>query len=167
MLNQLKSVADFVFQVVDNTFPAHLESEVVTMWIQHAGLEPAEAHRRIKELVLVLTDKSGQVLGVSTVVKTHVPQLQNYVYLYRCFIIPGFRAPALDTQMIVRTKNYLENVSKNETEKKCVGIMIVIQNETIKKNWRQGVWPGADMIYMGNTPEGHHLRIGYFKGARI
>ena len=163
----IKSVSDFSFHPIAETVSPEIASEVIEIWTEFAGLDKAEAQRRLAELIMVVKDEAGKVVGVSTAVKTHLPQIQNYVFVYRCFILPKFRVPALDTQMIVRSKNHLHQISKSETEKKSVGIMVIVQNETLKKNWRQAVWRGADMIYMGNTPKGDHMRIGYFKQARI
>ena len=163
----MKSVSDYSFHTVNGSLPRELAEEVVKLWINFAGLEGQEAQRRLKELVMILSDRAGKVIGVSTVVKTYVAQIKNFVYIYRCFILPTFRAPALDTQMIVRTKQYLELLSQSETDKRCVGIMVIVQNVIVKQNWRQAVWLGADMIYIGNTPEGDHIRLGYFKDARI
>lgn len=163
----MKSVSDFSFQFVEGPVSHEIGANVIALWTESARLSVAEAERRLQELVLVLTYKTGAVIGVSTAAKTHFPQIHNYVYAYRCFIHPEFRAPALDTQMIVRTKNHLQGLSMNDNENKCVGIMVVVQNEILKSQWKQAVWQGADMIYVGNTPKGHHIRIGYFKGARI
>lgn len=163
----VKSVSDFSFHTVTEGISPEVASDVVKIWNEFAGLDPAEAQRRLGELVMVAKTSTGQVVGISTAIKTYVQQIQNYVYVYRCFILPEFRAPALDTQMIVQTKNHLHKISKLDTDKKCVGIMVIVQNEILKKNWRQAVWRGADMIYMGDTPQGDHMRIGYFKGVRI
>jgi len=163
----VKSVSDFNFQIVEGAISPEIASKVITLWTQSAKISALEAERRLKELVMVLTYKTGEVIGVSTAVKTHFQQIHNYVYAYRCFILPEFRAPALDTQMIVRTKKHLQERSKLDSENKCVGIMVVVQNEILKSQWKQAVWQGADMIYVGNTPKGHHIRVGYFKGARI
>lgn len=163
----MKSVSDYSFHFINEAIPAELSAEIVKLWTEFAVLQQPEAERRLSELVLVLKNKSGKVIGVSTVVKTLLPQIHNYVYAYRYFILPEFRAPTLDTQMIVRTKNHLQEISALETDKKCVGIMVIVQNEKLKAQWRQAVWLGADMIFMGNTPQGHHVRVGYFKHARI
>ncbi|MDZ7650057.1 MAG: hypothetical protein U5K54_24645 [Cytophagales bacterium] len=163
----MKSVSDYSFHFVEGSISGELEVEIVKLWTHFAALQQSEAERRLSELVLLLKDKSGKVIGVSTVVKTLLPQIQNYVYAYRSFILSEFRAPALDTQMIVRTKNHLQEISIHDSDKKCVGIMVIVQNEILKAQWRQAVWLGADMIFIGNTPQGHPIRIGYFKNARI
>jgi hypothetical protein len=163
----IKSVSDFSFHTIVGAVSHEISAEVVKIWTERAGLDRAEAERRLGELVLLARSTAGQIVGISTAIKTYVPQIQNHVYVYRCFILPEFRAPALDTQMIVQSKHHLQQVSKSEMDQKCVGIMVIVQNEILKKNWRQAVWRGADMIYMGDTPQGDHMRIGYFKGARI
>lgn len=163
----MKSVTDYSFHLIQGPISSEIGSEVIKLWTESAGLSAGIAAQRLKELALILKDKSGKIIGVSTAVKTYFPQIHNYVYAYRYFIHPEFRAPALDTQMIVRTKNHLQEVSKGETANKCVGIMVIVQNEIIKSQWTQAVWLDADMIYVGNTAEGHHIRVGYFKGARI
>lgn len=131
------------------------------------GLTGQEAKRRISELVYIIKHKSGRVVGASTAVKTYISQLNNYLFAYRSLILTEFRAPALDTQLIVRSKELLQAAARDEKEKNCVGIIVVVQNEWIKQEWRQAKWSGADMLYIGNSPEGHHLRVGYFKGAKI
>lgn len=163
----VKSVSDFSFHTIAGALPPEVAGEVVKIWTEFAGLSPAEAQRRLSEVVLLAKTDSGKVVGIATAVKTFVQQIQNYTYVYRCLILPEFRAPALDTQMIVLSKNHLHQRSRGETDKRCVGIMVIVQNEVLKKNWRQAVWRGADMVYMGDTPKGDHMRIGYFKGARI
>src|SRR5690349_3228686 len=150
----LKSVSDFSFQTISTAVSSETAAEVMKIWTEFAGLDQVESQRRLAELVMVAKENTGKVIGVSTAVKTYVQQLQNYVYVYRCFILPEFRAPALDTQMIVQSKKHLHQISKSEKEKKCVGIMVVVQNETLKKNWRQAVWRGADMMYMGDPTKG-------------
>lgn len=163
----MKSVNDFSFLTVEGPVLPEIAKEVITLWHESAHLPLDVAEKRLNELVLLARYKNGPVIGVSTAVKTFFPQIHNCMYAYRCYIHPEYRAPALDTQMIVRTKNFLEQISKTETVNKSVGLMIIIQNEVIKTNWKQAVWPGADMIYVGNTSEGHHIRVGYFKGALI
>lgn len=163
----MKSVANYSFHSIRDGISPDMTSEVVEIWTKSAGIALTEAQRRIQELVMVVRNDSGKIVGLSTAVKTLFPQIQNHVYAYRCFILPQYRAPALDTQMIVRSKAVLEEVSLEDHHKRCVGIMVVVQNEILKRHWRQAVWPGADMIYVGDTPQGHHIRIGYFKGARI
>lgn len=163
----LRSVTEYSFFTIDHPVSAELADEVIHLWTHSAGLTAEQARQRLQELVLVVRNATGKVIGVATAGKTYFQQIQNYVYAYRCFIEPEARIPALDTQMIVRTKDFLQKKSEHETENRSVGILTIVQNEVIKQNWKQAIWLGADMIYVGNTPEGHHIRIGYFKNAII
>jgi len=42
-----------------------------------------------------------------------------------------------------------------------------VENELVKKNKREAIWPASKMIYAGNSAKGHHIRIYYFKGATL
>ena len=161
----MRSVTDFSFEPVFEIQP-DLATRIVQLWTQHAGLRIAEAQRRLTEVILVVRYQQ-EVIGVATAYKGYLQQSENFVYLYRCFIADAHRAPALDTQLIMRAKELLEEKSMQEMEKKCVGLAVIVQNETIKKFWNQAVWQGAEMMYIGNTAEGNHIRISYFKNARI
>lgn len=164
----MKSVADFSFDwVPDNPLSAEDNQQIMHLWTERAGLKVTEANRRQQELVLITRERSGKIVGLATVYKARLEQIHNWVYLYRCFIDPDFRAPALDTQMLYKTKMKLEAKSQADTESKCVGVAIIIQNEMIKHLWNQAVWPGTEMIFIGCTAEGNHIRIGYFKNAVI
>lgn len=163
----MKSIADYTFLPVWGAALIEESVEVIDLWTVAGGLSESEAQRRIPELVFIVKHKSGRVAGVSTAVKTYVSQLNNYLFAYRSLILPEFRAPALDTQLIVRSKELLQEAARIEKENNCVGIIVIVQNEWIKQEWRQAKWSGADMLYIGNSPEGHHLRVGYFKGAKI
>lgn len=163
----MRSVTDFSFSFVESPVSDDLANELVALWTNSAGLSQEQARQRLDELILFVRNGAGQIVGVATAVKTYYQQIQNYVYAYRCYIQPESRAPALDTQMLVRAKQHLQERCNQETESRCVGILTIVENEVIKKNWKQAVWLGADMIYIGNTPEGHHIRIGYFQNAMI
>ncbi|MFZ6013336.1 MAG: hypothetical protein ACOYXT_23545 [Bacteroidota bacterium] len=126
----------------------------------------ATALQRVNEIVFV-AKSDNEVIGMSTVRCEKVKTLNdNYFYETRCFVSPDHRAPALDTQLIVQTKKYFEN-NPEASDVPCVGLIMIVENDFIKKNWTKAVWAGTDMVFMGYTKQGHHIRVSYFKGARI
>ncbi len=164
----MKSIGDFSFDWVPVKPLSTVDREqILRLWTERAGLQEIEANRRVQELVLVARERSGKIIGLATAYKGRLDQIHNWVYFYRCFIDPEFRAPALDTQMLYQTKVKLEEKNKVDTESKCVGIALIVHNEIIKRHWNQAVWQGADMMFIGCTAEGNHIRIGYFKNAVI
>lgn len=162
-----RSVKDYTFSIIDGRLDQATKAELVDIWAGFGGLTQDEAVRRLAEVILLAKNTEGRVVGIATAVKTFVPQLQNNLYIYRCLIIPEFRAPGLDVKMIMEAKQGLERVARQDKDKPCVGILVVVQNEILKEQWRQSVWRGPDLIYIGNTPKGYPMRVGYFKSARI
>jgi hypothetical protein len=121
---------------------------------------------RSKEIVFVAS-KENDVIGVSTVRPLRVKLLNNnYFYEFRCFVSPDHRAPGLDTQLLIKTKQFFEN-DPGMTHIPFIGLIMIIENEAIKKNWTKAVWPGAEMVFVGYSPKGDHIRVSYFKDARI
>ena len=147
--------------------PEELFEQIDEVWRIHGRIEnPEERMRRLGELVVVA--KSGdKIAGLSTAHRVHVNQLDNWFYSFRCLVVPEFRAPGLDTKLVVLTKQFLENKFDPGKKDQPIGMIMVIQNEMIKNHWRQAVWPGADMMYIGDSTRGEHVRLTYFKGAKI
>ena len=161
----VKSVNDIFFD--HGGIDAEAREEVYKIWVGAAGLKPEEANRRMGEIILLARHRQAGIIGIATAVKTFVSRLQNNLYTYRCFVVPDFRTPGLETLMIVKAKEILAQQAHQDGDKPCVGIVVVVQNELLKRHWRQAVWPGSEMLYIGDSPEGHHVRVGYFKGAKI
>jgi len=114
----------------------------------------------------VVKDAQGRVGGVSTSRPIQVKLLNNHFFHeFRCFIAPSFRAPGLDTLLAVKTRDFMEQLEGSSNKFK--GMVMVIENEEIKKQRTKAVWPGSGMVFIGYTREGHHLRVSYFRNARI
>jgi hypothetical protein len=140
---------------------------VKEMWQKYRAVEGAELlEKRSKEIVYILRNETGEIGGVSTVRPVKAKLLNdNYFYEFRCFIAPPFRAPGLDTLLAVKTKSFLQDQEGSVSRIK--GILMVIENESLKQQRTKAVWPASEMVFAGYTAQGHHVRIGYFKGARI
>jgi hypothetical protein len=140
---------------------------VKEMWRKYSALDGEELiEKRSKEIVYIIKNDAGEVGGVSTVRTVQAKFLNdNYFYEFRCFIAPPFRAPALDTLVTVKTKSFLQEQEGSGTRIK--GLLMIIENELIKKQRTKAVWPSSEMVFAGYTAQGHHVRVGYFKGARI
>ncbi|MEO1053030.1 MAG: GNAT family N-acetyltransferase [Bacteroidota bacterium] len=161
-----KSISSFSFEDVWHNKSPALKREIIAFWEVEGVLTDEERMRRVDEVVFVARYE-GKVVGLSTVFRYYLEQLENHLYVYRCLISEDYRGPAVDTQLILHTRNMLELYEKTAQAPKCIGLLMVIQNEYIKKEWRWAVWAGTDMMYIGETSKGDHLRVYYFDGARI
>lgn len=161
----MKSIREITFQNAYCTNDQMLKEEVILFWKKSDVLDDFTRQQRADEVVYIVRDGESNIIGVSTVAKMIHEPLDNYIYLFRCFIAAIDRAPGLDTQLIIKTKDFLESIYNTETPM-AVGLLVVVQSEQLKK-WNKAVWSGSDMMYIGNTTDGDPVRIYYFKGAKI
>lgn len=141
--------------------------EVKALWRQYRAIEHEQMiERRSKEIVFIVKGPDGRVGGVSTARPVQVKLLNgHFFYEFRCFIAPPFRSPGLDTVLAIKTKAFLEGLEGSGSKFK--GMLMVIENEALKNQRTKAVWNDSQMVFAGYTREGHHIRVGYFRGARI
>ena len=146
---------------------ADVRDQVTDLWRLHGGPVGEEAERRLEQIVFVVRTQEGRVVGLSTAFKAYVKQLRNYFFVFRLMIAPDYRIPGLTSRLLVSTRDFLESVSRNEPSAVPIGLLTLVQNPDLKKNRNEAVWPASKMVYIGNSPEGHHIRVYYFEHARI
>lgn len=143
---------------------APLEDQILMIWRDHGGPTGERARERLKEIVFVARDPGGRVVGLSTAFRVYVKQLRNYFFALRVLIVPEYRIPGLTSKLVVQTRDFLESVAANAS---AIGIITLVENPRLKKYRNEAIWPASGMVYIGNSGEGHHIRVYYFKGARI
>lgn len=145
-------------------------ASVKQLWKKHfPSLTEEQLDKRLKEVVFAIRNAQGEVLGVSTAYKSYIKQLKNNLFAFRCFIDPAFRVPGLTSTLLVKTRDFLEEIRSEEGEEKdrCIGIITLVENERIMKFRNEAIWPASKMVYIGNSPKGYHIRVYYFKKALI
>lgn len=147
-----------------------LYPKVKQRWQQYFPfLTEEQLNGRLRQLVIVVSTPSGEVVGVSTVFKAYVKQLRNHMYAFRIFIVPEYRIPGLTEVIMLKTRDFMEDVNQKDgpENSRCLGMITIVENERIMKNRTEAIWPSSKMVYIGNTPNGHHMRVSYFKKAMI
>ena len=157
---------DLVFECVWNDRSAEDIKKVKELWRSYCAIENEELiETRSRQIVFVVKDAKGDPVGVSTVRPVKAALLNNHMfYEFRCFIAPPSRAPGLDSLLALRTKQFLEQQDTSGTFK---GLIMIVENAELKKQRTKAVWPATGMVFAGYTSRGDHIRVGYFKGARI
>jgi hypothetical protein len=140
---------------------------VLDIWAQHRGPVGENAEQRLRELVFVIRNESGEVVGMSTAFKAYVKQLRNYFYACRLLLVPDYRIPGLTSKLLVSTRDFLESIHDAEPVNPAIGLITLVENTRIKERRNEAIWPASGMVYIGNSKEGHHIRVYYFKGAVI
>lgn len=156
-----------VFQNVWGGVPTADSEQVIRVWDQYGGPAGKEAQERLGQLVFLVKDAEGHVLGMSSARKTYVPHLRNHFFIIRLMVLPGCAVPNLSSQLLISTRDFVESIHGDDTKDPAVGLLMIVQNEAVKKLRNEAIWPASGMVYIGNDKEGHHMRVYYFHGARI
>jgi hypothetical protein len=165
MESQVKQ--NIVFENVWMKEVPKIKHQVIDIWKQTGGLDAAQAMERLNQLVYVIKNNEGNVIGMSTAFKAYIKQLRNNLYAFRCMLIPDCRIPGLTSKLVVMTRDFLESIHEQDGPEPPIGVITLVENDRIKQSRREAIWPASKMVYIGNSKEGHHIRVYYFKGARI
>jgi hypothetical protein len=144
-----------------------IKKQVEGIWRTHTSMSEEEIRSWLGQLVYVVLNPQREVVGISTARKVHIRQLRNYFYTFRCMLLPGQRVPGLLSKLVVSTRDLLESIHRTDGEPHSIGLITLVENEGLKKHRNEAVWPASKMVYIGNSKRGHHIRVYYFKDARI
>lgn len=144
-----------------------IREQVRDVWQKHGGPVAGKAEERLQQLVFVVKNEAGDVVGISTAFKAYVKQLRNHFFAFRLMLVPGYRIPGLTSKLLVATRDFLESIHARDSNDMAIGLITLVENQAIKENRNEAIWPASKMVYIGNTKEGSHIRVYYFKGAHI
>ena len=147
-----------------------LHDKVKLLWKKNfSSMSDGQMTTRLGQVVWIIRTPEGEVVGVSTSYKAYIEQLKNHLYAFRCFIDPAYRVPGLTSTLLVKTREWLEEIyqSDGKEEERCIGMITLVEHERIMKHRNEAIWPASKMIYIGNSPKGYHIRAYYFKKALI
>ena len=152
-----------------------VRDEVVNFWLAEGALpDRLLAEARAPELLVVAQTPKGQVAGVSTAVRTFVPQLGFECFFYRTFVGQAHRTRGLRSTELVHKIGLHSFQCLNERFRQgydpgVLGLYAEIENTSLMRVRNELVWQdsGMNAVYIGRTPDGRHIRVWYFDGARI
>ncbi len=147
-----------------------LHAKIKQLWKKHfSSITEEKMNTRVHQVVFAVCTPDGNVVGISTSFKTYIKHLKNYVYAFRCFIDPDYRIPGLTEVLIVKTRDFLEEIhhADGPENERCIGLITLVENERIMKARTEAIWPASKMVYIGNSPKGYHIRAYFFKKALI
>lgn len=140
------------------------------LWKKYFPAMPDKAlDERVHQVVFAITTPDGNFVGISTAYKVYIDQLKHHMYAFRCFITPNNRIPGLTTQLLVKTRDWLEEIYQQDGDEKerCLGVITMVENERLMKVRTEAIWRGSGMVYIGNSESGKPIRVYYFKKVLI
>ena len=147
---------------------AMLKEEIINFWLHVRALQTREeAEDRVDQVIVIIRYTDNTIAAVSTVYKQFNKQLYHNFYYFRCFVSKEHRRNNLSAVLIVNVRDFLNErfISKKNTD--VIGMFLVIENEALKKNRNEAIWPNSQFVFVGKNDRGDHLRVCYFNGARI
>ena len=115
-------------------------------------------------LLITLENEMNEVIGFSRAEKKWIGQLKSNLYQIHCFIIPSLRLNGLGKTLLSQSIEFLESVHQ---EDQCLGVYCWVTDPQLKARKNEAIWPYSKMIFLSSSPEGHHLRVRYFKNTVI
>lgn len=81
----------------------------------------------------------------------------------------GLSSTDLVRHVLMRSYWVLNDSHQSGHDRDCAGLYMEVESDSVKRHRNQTVWTdlGANVVYIGKTPKGHHARIWYFDGSRI
>ena len=167
-------MSQFTFETAWPNPPHDIRDEVVEFWGREGVLSHGQASERAAQLLIVCRRSTGAVAGVSTAMPTFVERLGLRCFYFRSYIGKPYRTQGLRRlriihQVIRRSYDVLNTRFQQGIDKEMVGLYMEIENRSVKRLRNELVWTdlGANIVFTGMSPNGHHTRVWYFDRARL
>jgi hypothetical protein len=157
---------NLVFENMWKKEDATVFAQVKAIWKRLVKMDETTMNERARQLVYVVKNQQNEIIAISTAFKVHIKQLKNFFYVYRCLVTPENRIPGMDAKLTVLTRDFLESIHATDIPDVAIGLIALVENPQLKER-NLAIWPASGFVYIGNSREGKHIRVYYFKGARI
>lgn len=145
----------------------HAPDDVLAFWAREGVVDPAEARRRLSELVVVATAADGALAGVGTAALVHVAQLRMDLWAYRGMAGREHRRSGVAEAIGLVGRDALRERFASGRDRRGAGVLFEVQNEMLKRHVDDARWWPLDFTFIGVTERGDHLRVHYFPGATV
>jgi hypothetical protein len=139
--------------------------DVLALWDREGALPPAEAQRRVHEVLLVAVERAEGVVGVSSAYLRRNRRLRMDLWHFRLMVARAHRRSNLALLLAVRVRDLLERRFVTGEDTRAAGIIYEVENEGLKRHFNGALWPRTDFTFIGENERGDHVRVHYFPGA--
>jgi hypothetical protein len=140
-------------------------ADIVALWGQRAAVTDEEAQRRLDEVLLVATDASGALAGVTSVYVQRNEQLRMDLWNQRAFVAREHRHSTVALWLARIGVEQLETAFVDGRDTRAPGIVWEIENEGLKAYFHRGTLMPPGFHFIGENARGDHVRVYYFPGA--
>jgi hypothetical protein len=139
--------------------------QVLSFWSEHGVLEGEAARERLDDVICVLRDGAGKIIGVNSAYEDALQLIGGrQFWVYRSYLLPD--ASSADTAMINAAFNALEQ-EFGSNRLGPIGLCIPSTDAEQAQRGREVVLPETELMYVGYLSDGRQARIRYFDDAPI
>jgi hypothetical protein len=143
--------------------PPDVRDEIVGMWLAAGVLAPAEARRRVDEVVFTIRAPSGVLAGVNTAYVRDVPGTPGAWYFYRTYLRPADRGtPGVALGAL---KAAIALLREHPHPRGPLGVIAIIENPKIMKRGPSARLRGAGLTLVGRDAAGRDVWCVRFDGT--
>ncbi len=158
----------FILENVWKQMTPEIQEEVIQFWkTNNVPLTRTEAETRSHQIVFIARNIKHAIIGVCSVKRIFIKNMNNYFYYFRTMVDPLCRRMGLAVRFTLETRNYFNQLFIDKKDCSCIGMYIVTESELLNLNIRQAVWPRTGFVFIGFNQKGQQMRVFYFQDADI
>jgi hypothetical protein len=139
--------------------------DVVELWVREQALPPAEAQRRVGEIILIAVDPPGRPVGITTAYLQFNAQLRAELWYIRAFVSHAHRNSTIAINLALEGRDHLIGRFVDGRDRRGIGLIYEIENEGLKRYFPQAHWLPTDFLFIGENEHSDHVRVHYFPGV--
>jgi hypothetical protein len=156
---------DGTISIVRGGLRAALAEEILAFWAATRALDEAAARARLPEVLCLLRDTSGALVGVNSAFVDAVPLLGGRrFWVYRSFLLPAARG-AWDAMVREAFRTLAKDFEPASDAP--IGLCVPVADRALLERRPQAEWEDPRLLYAGYLDDGRQLRVADFEGARV
>ncbi|HWA33786.1 MAG TPA: hypothetical protein VG737_06635 [Cyclobacteriaceae bacterium] len=143
---------------------------LVEFWKTHApALSDHKIAQRLDQVVFIVRrQRDGKIVAESTSEKVFIRQLKNNLYNIRTMVARERDiSPALFAKLVTETFRHLESIHRQDVLPQAIGVITLIEHDGLKRVLSKAILSASGLVFIGNSPRGHQIRVRYFSDAVI
>ncbi len=159
---------EYLLKCVWQSIDKALSEEIVRFWLNNNALPSRDvALQRVNQVAFIARSKSGELIAINTAYLKRNETIGEYFYYIRAFVVEHARRSQLAAEMLRRMQYKFESLHEDGMLTPAIGLCMEVENSAIKQSRNEAIWPTTKFVYIGRTPSGSHVRVYYFKSAKI
>lgn len=165
----MNAAEQLTVQRVRDRLDEAISEELLDFWSSRNALAPQQARERLPQVLSVLRNQSGTIVGVNSAGTGRVALLGHQVFdVYRCLLAGEASEPACWMKLLESACGILdEKAADDGGSRSAIGMLVQIPDRSVQLAYPDAVWPSTDLVHAGFLDNGVQMRVRYYPGAVI